>query len=549
MPRLLVFLFLSIFFLLQVSCNKKNNYSDKSIFRYNEPSGITSLDPAFAKDKANIWACNQIFNGLIQLNNQLKPEPCIAKNWELSDSNKKYTFILRDDVYFHEHPLFGENKTRKVVASDVVYSFNRIIDSDIASPGAWVFSNVKQSNGVYCFSSPNDTTFVIELNQPFAPFLSLLNMQYCSIVPQEIASHFGKDFRTHPIGTGPFYFKYWKENTKLVLLKNPAYFETQNGNRLPYLDAVNVTFIIDHQSAFLEFIKGNIDILSGIHESYKDELLTKQGKLQPKYRNKLNLYSEPYLNTEYLGFLLDSSLASTHNKNIVIPAIRKAINIGFDREKMIRFLRNNIGTAALNGVIPKGLNGFNVNKTYIDYNPDAAKQILEKIGYPEGKGLPTINLTTTKEYLDLGTFIQHQLSEIGIIIELDVMPSATLRENISQSKVQFFRASWIADYPDAENYLSLFYSKNFSPDGPNYTHFSNSEFDRIYELSKLTEDDSLRSIYYMELDSIVMAQNAIVPLYYDQVLRFTHKNIEGLESNPMNLLKLKYVRKIKQNFE
>jgi len=527
-----------------ISCNGSMKPPEgKTVFKYNESAGITSLDPAFAKDQANIWGTNQIFNGLVQLNDDLEIMPCIAKSWSISDDGLIYTFVLRDDVFFHDNEAFENGKGRRVVASDFVFSFNRIVDKKIASPGAWVFNNVRNDSRFF-FRALNDSTLLIELKQTFPPFLGLLSMQYCSVIPFEVVNLYGKDFRKHPIGTGPFYFKIWKEGVKLVLLKNENYFETEGDEQLPFLDAVSVSFIIDKQSVFLEFVKGNIDFLSGIDASYKDELLTNIGELNPKYQNKFLLISQPYLNTEYLGFLMDTSIEEITANPLKIKKIRQAINYGFDRKKMMRYLRNNIGTPANNGFIPKGMPSFDeeIVKGYY-YNPDKARQLLSEAGYPDGKGLPEISIATNSSYLDLCKYIQSELTEIGMNIKIDVNPPATLREMIAQSKLQFFRGSWIADYPDAENYLSLFYSKNFCPIGPNYTHFSNVEFDELFERAQVEVDDSLRYSYYQQMDKIIIDEAPVVILYYDQVLRFVQKNISGIGSNPMNLLSLKKVRK------
>ena len=540
---------LSILFLIVVlisSCSKYDSIEDKNIFFYNESSNISSLDPAFAKDQAMIWANLQIFNGLVQLDSLLEVQPSIAKKWEISEDGLTYTFTLRDDVYFHKHPIFKE-KRRKVIASDFVYSFNRIIDEKLASPGAWIFNLVKTTTTnpkTYSFSAPNDSIFQIVLKQPFSPFLGLLTMPYASVVPKEIIKHYGQDFRKNPVGTGPFYFQMWKEGVKLVLLKNEDYFEKdRNGKPLPYLDAVNISFIIDKQSVFLEFVKGNIDFISGIDPNYKDEILTRNGELQEKYKNKINLITQPYLNTEYLGFLVDKQLSPKDNP-LQNKKIRQAINYGFDRKKMIKYLRNNIGLAAENGIIPKGLAGFDTNTTYgYTYNPQKAKELLKEAGYENGKGLPPISLQTTSTYLDLCKYIQQQLNLLGFDIKVDVNPPGALREQIAQSKSMWFRGSWIADYPDAENYLSLFYSPNFCPKGPNYTHFSNKTYDKLYEKAQKETSTQKRSELYKQMDRLIMEEAPIVVLYYDQVLRFVQKNIEGLSSNPMNLLILKHVKK------
>jgi len=532
---------------LLFACGNPGKKNDtRTVFRYNESAGITTLDPAFARDQATIWACNQLYNGLVQVSDDLTVLPCIAKSWDISEDGTTYTFHLRQDVYFHNDPLFPEGKGRKVVARDFIYSFNRIVDEKIASPGAWIFSNVaNDGHGHWAFGSSDDSTFVISLKQKFPPFLGLLSMVYCSAVPLEVVDHYGKDFRKHPIGTGPFLFKMWKESVKLVYVKNPSYFEFENGVRLPHLDAVAITFLVDKQSVFLEFIKGNLDFMSGIDASYKDELLTPKGGLNPKYNGKIKLVTQPYLNTEYLGFQMDGNNPVVSASPLRDKRIRQAINYGFDRQKMMKYLRNNIGSPAVNGFIPMGMPGFDsaTVKGYT-YQPDKARQLLAEAGYPNGQGLPEITLTTTSSYLDLCEFMQHQLNEIGFNIKIDVNPPATLREVIAKSQVAFFRGSWIADYPDAENYLSLFYSPNFCPQGPNYTHYANKEFDELYLRARNEVNDSARYEIYKAMDRLLIEDAPVVVLYYDQVLRFMQNNIEGLGSNPLNLLTLKKVKKI-----
>ena len=530
--------------LLLVACSGEHDrIDDRKVFRYNEAANIASLDPAFARDQAIIWATTQIYNGLLQLGDRLEILPCLARAWEISTDGKQYTFHLRNDLYFHDDPCFPKEKGRKVLASDFVFSFNRIIDPAVASPGTWIFNNVGQLKGCLNVLAINDTTLIITLKHPFPPFLGLLTMPYCFVVPHEALEFYGSDFRSHPVGTGPFRFRYWKEGIKLVLIRNHSYFETENGVRLPYLEAVSITFLADKQSAFLEFIKGNLDFMSGIDPGYKDEMLTRSGTLRSVYSSRIRLITQPYLNTEYLGFLMDSSVNEVRNSPVRIKKVRQAINYCFDRRKMIRFLRNNVGSPGMQGIIPKGLPGFDSLAQFYYYDPQKAKQLLTESGFPGGAGLPPIRLVSAPDYLDICKYIQSQASNLGIDLRIEINPPAAVMEMKAQGKLPFFRASWIADYPDAENYLSLFYSPNFCPRGPNYTHFSDDDFDKLYEQSLKTFSDSLRYECYRKMERIVMEESPIVILYYDQVLRFVRKNVDGLGSNPMNLLVLKRVRK------
>jgi oligopeptide transport system substrate-binding protein len=518
-------------------------HDDKAVFYYNEAAGITSLDPAFARDQANIWAVNQLFNGLVQLDSALRVRPAIAHSWEISADGREYIFSLRQDVFFHDHPVFTNGKGRQVTAHDFVYSFNRILNTGLASPGAWVFNYVDVASGDG-FTALSDTVFSIKLKSSFPPFISLLANQYCSVIPREAVEQFGKDFRINPVGTGPFKFVMWKTGIQLILHKNQNYFEIENGERLPHIDAISVSFISDKQSAFLEFLKGNLDFISGIDASYKDDLLTRKGALRSKYTDQVILITQPYLNTEYIGILVDPELDLVKTSPLREAKVRQAINYGFDRDKMIKYLRNNIGTPGTAGFVPKGLPSFDAEKVNgYNYNPVLARQLLAEAGFPNGAGLPYITLSTTASYADISEYIQSQLADIGVKIKLEVNQAATHREMVAKSKLNLFRGSWIADYPDAENYLALYYSPNHTPQGPNYTRFTNYKFDRLYEEAMRETNDSARYELYKQMDNMVMEEAPVIVLYYDQVIRLTHPYISGLGSNALNLLNLKSVKK------
>jgi len=524
-------LYISIIFIL-ASCGGKQNYDGKSIFRYNEAAGISSLDPAFAKEQSNIWAVNQIFNGLVQMNNALEVEPCIAKSWQISDDGLNYTFTLRRNVYFHKNNCF-ENQTRTVSAHDFEYSFSRLISPQTAAPGSWVFQKVKS------FKAKNDSIFIIHLKEPFTPFLGLLTMKYCSVLPKEAIELYDNSFSRNPVGTGPFYMKLWAENEKLVLLKNENYFEEENGEPLPYLDAVAITFIPDKQSAFLEFSKGKMDFLSGLDAGYKDELLKADGSLQNKFKERITMHSLPYLNTEYLGLNMQSKHPALQNKYF-----RQALNYGINRVEMVKYLRNNIGTPALAGMVPNGLPGFTSTADYGYYfDTEKAKMLLDQ-SQLNLNNLPPLDLVTTSNYRDLCEYAQGAWRKLGINVNVNVVPAAHLRELKAKGEADFFRASWIADYPDPENYLSMFYTDNYTPNGPNYTFFSDSLFDINYSLVRSLVNQETRTILSQQCDSMVMENAPVVPLFYDQVIRFYHKNILNLEGNALNLLELKRVQKL-----
>jgi oligopeptide transport system substrate-binding protein len=523
----------------------KENSDNRTVFNYNEMAGISSLDPASANNTEDIWGVNQVFNGLVQLNDSLNVKPCIAKKWFISDDGLTYTFVLRDDVYFHDNQCFDGGKGRKVTAKDFVISFNRLYDARVSSAVS-LLSNIDRTEktGYKGFTASNDSTFVVYLKEPFSAFLSVLTMKYFSVLPYEAVDFYGQDFRRNPVGTGPFKFKLWEEGTKLVLLKNDSYFEFEGNSRLPYLDAVTISFVKDRETAFMELLNGKYDMLSGADAFNINEVLDKNGNLQHEYSKKFIMQKQTFLKTDYLGILIDENIDIVKKSPLRIKALRKAINYGFDRVKMVKYFRNNIGFPATAGFIPNGLPSFNdkIVKGYT-YDPEKVRQLLIEAGYPDGKGMPEITLHTTDNYLEQTEFIQSQLADNNINIKISVDKPAVLRQAVASCEYNLFKKSWVGDYADEENFMSLFYSKNFAPVGSNYTHYKNPEFDVLFEKVIREQNREVKNVLYQQMDQMLMDDAPIVPLYYDQVIRLVHKNIKNLTTNPMNLLNLKKVKK------
>jgi peptide/nickel transport system substrate-binding protein len=165
---------------------------------------------------------------------------------------------------------------------------------------------------------------------------------------------------------------------------------------------------------------------------------------------------------------------------------------------------------------------------------------LSEAGFPDGRGLPVIKLFTIPIYSDLAGFIVKQLEEVGIPVQVDVVQKSLLLDMTSNSRALFFRGSWIADYPDAENYLSVFYSKNPAP--PNYTRYKNAGFDKLFEKALEETNDSLRYKLYRQADQVMIDDAPVVPLWYDESIHFIQPNIKNFEANGLNLLELRKVK-------
>lgn len=531
---------LGLFFsgcLLLTACHsgKKDN---RQVFYYNETTGIATLDPAFAKNQSIMWAIHQLYNTLVEVDSNLNIVPSLAKSWDVNADRTLYTFHLRNDVFFHDDAAFAGGKGRKMVAADVVYSFNRIIDPATASSGAWVFNGRIADKG---FVAIDDTTMQIKLQRPFHPIMGILSMQYCSIVPHEVVEKYGKDFRRHPCGTGPFQFKVWQEGEALVMTKNPRYWERDEaGKQIPYLDAIQVSFFDNKATEFLQFRQNQLHFVNDIDPSFKDEILTKAGELREQWKGKIILQKHSYLATEYFGILVDENNPLVKNSPLRIKAVRQAINYAINRKQLMMYLRNSIGTPAEAGFVPEGLPSRNTElvKGY-PYNPAKALELLRTAGFADTKKMPVIKLLTIPIYADIASFAAKQLEEVGINVQVEVVQKSLLLEQTAKSEALFFRGSWIADYPDAENYMAMFYSKNPAP--PNYTRYKNPAFDVLYEKALEETNDSLRYILYRQMDQMVINDAPVVPVWYDMAIHLVSPNVENMHTNALNLLELRKV--------
>lgn len=532
-----IFLFIHIALLL-ISCSTDSAHKPYKVFHYNEDVGITSLDPAFASDQSNIWAVSQVYEGLIELDSSLLPKPCLAKSYQLLDSGKLLRFEINTQIRFHINQCFGNQYSRYISAKDVEYSFNRLMDPKTASKGAWIFNGkinselINTNHPLRPFKAVGDSIFELRLNQAFAPILALLAMPYCSVIPHEAIEFYGNDFRKNPVGTGPFQFDYWDESVKLILKKNPFYHQFIENQRIPKIDFVEISFIASKQTAFMEFAAGKLDMINGLESSYKDELLNKDASLKDKYKEKFNLQVSPFLNTEYLGISL-----LTPNSLLNKADFRKALSLSIDREKMIKYLKNGIGDPIVFGFIPQGIpHKPQIPSNYSSYNPALAKKYLSGLDLSE-----ELVIYTNKNYLDIAVFIQNEWKQLGIKSKIEVNPGSFHRQRVSKGEFPLFRGSWIADYPDAENYLALFYSPFTTPNGPNTFFYKNTHFDQLYEQISASFNPELREDLINQAIAILEEDCPAIVLFYDKSLRLYSKKIKNFRNDAMNRLILKSI--------
>ena len=483
-----------------------------------------------------------MYNGLFNFSEDLHVHPELAEAYDISEDGLTYTFKIKEGVYLHDDQAFENGRGREVIAEDFVYTYKRLLDSRVKAKGAWVFADkVKRGpNGALAndwIVALDKYRIKITLSRRFPAFLQILAMPFTKVIPKEAEQKYGLDFRKHPVGTGPFMLKYWREKERLILIKNPRYWKRDIKNRpLPYIDAVEALFNEDKAKAFLDFEKGFLDFLTNIPIAQLPRVLNKNGSTRLDFKSKYGIEKKPYILTEYIGFLLEGTDQKTNP--LLNLKVRKALSYAINREYLLSTIRNGLGTPGKHGYIPDAISSYDAK--YIDgytYNIKKAQKLLQGAGYPLGRGFPEITLNTYNTDKALCTFLQKQWSQnLGIKVKVVANQFATHKDKVDQGKARFFRGSWRADYPDAENFLAMFYSKNEAPAGPNKTRFKDATFDKLFVESQETDNTFTRYGNYHAMDQLIIDKVPVIVLYYDEVVNLRQKNITGLKTNTMNTL-------------
>ncbi|MBV6479264.1 MAG: Heme-binding protein A [Ignavibacteria bacterium] len=545
---------------VNLSCSDDSD-TGKKIFNFNLNLGVETLEPVMSNSVQSIWCLSVMMDGLVKFDSNKNITPAIAKNWFISDNGLKYTFILRNDVYFHDNACFGDAKTRKVTAQDFKYCLERVNNPKTKSRGQWVFrdrikgaqeyidfmsgKSSNEVNEITGINAINDTTLEITLTKPFSPFLSILTMSYGYVYPKEAVDFFKDKFGQNPVGSGAFKFVRWDIDKEMIFEKNKSYWEKdKSGNSIPYLDGIKITFTQSSETEFLDFQNGKYDYHEPSSETF-DQITDENGNLNSPSEKNYNLVKQPWLQTVFFGMMQSLELPGGKDGPFVNnKKLRQALNYAVDKNRILKFVLKNRGAPALNGPIPAGMPGFNQEIIGYSYNKEKAKQLLAEAGYPEGKGL-NLTLVTGNDEIQktIAIAVQEQLKEFGINLILEQMLQATLISRQEEGVFPFWRASWGADYFDPENFMALFYSKNITPKGPNRVGYSNPVIDELYEKSLEITNFAERQKIYDEMQKIVIDDAAWLYLYYNQKVYLLQKNIEGFFLDGLNIINLNHTRK------
>lgn len=487
-------------------CSKSDKESH--ILRINFDNGLSTLDPAFARDGNSTQAVSMLYEGLYQLDSQMNAVPNLAELDSVKSTELTKVFRIRGDRFFHEDPCFGGAK-RAIKAQDVAYSFNRLIDSKVASPGAWVFRDLVKDDSP--FEAPDDSTFLLHLKAPTPDILALLTVVFTFIVPREAVEKYGANFRQHPVGTGPMLFSYWKEGEALALTKN----ETYPTSKTIETQGVIIQFLPDRQMGLVKAMQGDFHLAASLDQ-------TTIQALENKGLKDGRLVQWPVLNTEYIAMRTD-----TPPLNDV--RLRRRLLEAVDVEKLVSELRPKNSLAATKGFVPPALG---VEVSSIKKNEATINQ---SVGDKKEVKLPALTLHTTQNYLDIALGLQRQWCAAGIEVAIELSTGQLIRQRSAQGELTLWRASWIADYPSPRNYLQLFLTKNRAPSGPNVTRYSSIPFDNGFEKAQQKAD-------YQALQMQIKNEAIVIPLFYDLSVWYVSDKLSGLNINALGYFDIRAIR-------
>lgn len=520
-------------------CTKKGFDEKDTTLNLVLKANVKGIDPLTSNDLYSGTVVSQIYEGLLQYNYLKRPfvlEPKLADGMpQISKDGLTYTFKIKKGVKFHDNPAFKDGKGRELVAEDFIYSWKRLADPRNVSDGFWIFDGkikglnewaaaVKAEKANYDtpiegLSAPDPQTLVIKLTGVYHQLDYVLAHPFSAVVPREAAEKYGKEFLNNPVGTGPFMLEKasdWVRNSKITLKKNPTYRNdpypsegeaadqaagllADTGKPMPFADKLVFSEIVEDQPRWQNGLKGNFDFFEIPKDNFAGAIKNKT-ELAPELGTKgMKLSIVPGLDVVYIGInLLDPVLGK--NK-----FLRQAMSRAHDNQTFIDKFYNGRGIPA-QGPIPPDIEGYDpaYKNTNAQFDVAAAKALLAKAGFPEGKGLPELTYETLSDSTARQTaeFFAQQMAQIGIKVRINSNTWPQFQEKIKAQKAQLFGIAWGADYPDAQNFFQLFYSKNKSP-GPNDTSYSSPEFDKVYEASLKLPPGAERTKLYVKLRDIV----------------------------------------------
>ena len=455
---------------------------------------VASVDPLRAGSIYDSAVVAHIYETLLDVDYVKRPysiAPGLASLPEVSQDGLEYVFHLKPGHKFANG--------REVVAEDYVYSLNRLGDLSNASSGAWIMKDVDS------VAAEGPRTLRIKLKRPVHYFPWLLTMSYTGAVPREDVERLGSEFGRTACGSGPYRLVEWRRNHKMRFERNvgwPGWTDGTVCNPRPF-DVVEYLHVEDPSTKWLMFLGGELDFLGEVARDNWDAVVGRDGKLVPELVEKgIRLDSYEALQVDYIGINMADPVLGKNAK------LRQALNCAFDSAAWGRF--SNGSSMPCDGPVPPGVEGRLDTPFQYSFDVEKAKRLLEEAGYANGIDPATGRRLVLSVALGRATQDMRESTEllasffakIGIVLEGRYFTWEAFLQAVRERRVQMFRMGWVGDYPDAQNFLQLFYAPNASP-GPNRSNYSNPAFDRAYEAAMAATDAGARNEAWAKAQEIV----------------------------------------------
>jgi ABC-type transport system substrate-binding protein len=519
---------------------------------------VKTLDPVKADDLASRNMAGSIFDTLLQYDYTARPYKLIpsmlSEMPEVNAAGDRFRFKLRDDLYFAADAVFKSQSERKITSRDIIYSFLRFADSRNHSPVYWMFRGKIRGLDEFHRKSQNlaagdfslydvvpegfrildERCFEIILSKPDPRFLYMLALPNAGIVSRKAVEYYGGDFARHPVGSGAFVLKEWIRECRLVLERNPSYrteYFPQAENPadrkrpLPLSDRVVFLLVKQPMTAWLLFLQGRLH-MNGVDKDNSDLIVG--GELPPDLKKRgIKLLRMPEFEIRYVGFNFADPVLGKNLK------LRQALSLAYNVSRRVQHSGNQLLPAQ--GPIPPGVAGHDENfrNPFAADDLEKAKKLLAEAGYPGGIDPATgkrLRFTfdqsgNSSAHRQYGELAAADFAKLGIEVESVLNNNARFYEKLRQGKLQMFRLSWVGDFPDAENFLQLFYSGNAG--GCNRTGFADPVYDRMYEKILSMPDTPERTRYYEEMVQYLTKQ---VPWIFEGFPLSYQLNHAGLQN-------------------
>jgi ABC-type transport system substrate-binding protein len=454
------------------------------------------LDPARETDGESFYAAEQIFDNLVEFKNgTTEVQPALAKSWEISDDGLEFIFHLEEGVKFHDGTPFN--------ADAAVFSLARQFKEDhpYYDLGPWKYwGYMDMSNIVEDVVAVDEYTVKMTLKKREAPFLANLAMDFAAMVSPAAFEKYGEDFKSNPVGTGPFTFVSWKKDDSIIVERNEDYW------RQPaYLDRLILRVIPDATARYLALQKGEIDVM---------DFPSPEDIAEMKADPEIKVIQQAGLNVGYLA--LNCEKEPFDNK-----LVRQAMNYAINKDEIITAVFGDAGTPAKNP-LPPTMWSYNDDIEEYPYDPAKAKELLAEAGYPDGFSTDLWAMPVSRPYFPDGRkvaeIMQAQLKEVGIDAEIVSYEWGTYLDKTDTGEHSSALLGWTGDNGDPDNFLFVLLSIAAAevPAG-NIAFWKNEEFNNLILEAKETFDRDERTELYEQAQVIFHEEAPWIPVAHSVV--------------------------------